>query len=132
MAQAEAETALAQFLDKLAEGEYSDAAELFGGSYEELRYLNPRVPENDFQTLWRNGCQINGFQCLPLLRVIEAEETNSGEYLFTVELKDESGDTYEQGPCCGSSDNQTISRFEFQVIQSNGNFLVVNMPPFLP
>lgn len=132
IAQKKAQLALTQFLEKLADGEYADAVELYGGSYEELRDMNPLVPENDLHSLWKNGCQLNGFQCLPLLRVIDVQEIKPEAFLFTVELDDGSGKTYEQGSCCGGSDDQRKTHFDFRVIHSDGGFLVCDMPPYLP
>jgi hypothetical protein len=131
-ARIQAQESLDQFLACLAEGEYSRAAELYGGSYENLQSMNPSIAADDYSALWKNGCQLNGIQCLPLLNVVEAQETKAGEFLFIVELQAASGETYERGVCCGSEDDQTTSLFDFRVVRSNGNYLVMDMPPYVP
>lgn len=130
--QEKAQAALTQFLEGLSEGMYAEAVKFYGGSYDHLRSMNPLVPADDFQALWQNGCQLNGLQCLPLLRVANVEESVLGEFLFTVELNDGSGQPFEQESCCGDSEGQPVSRFEFRVKRSNGDYLVVDMPPYLP
>ncbi len=127
-----AQSTLTQFLGLLASGEYAEASSLFGGSYEELWYMNPQVQKNDLGTLWQNGCRLNGYQCLPLLCVINVQENGPGEFIFTVELEDESGHTFEMGACCGSSDDETVTHFEFRVLQKNSDYFVLDMPPLLP
>jgi hypothetical protein len=66
----DAEATLVDYFQYLADGDYERADKLYGGSYESLQEMNPTVFPNDHISLWKNGCTINGYQCLPIRRVI--------------------------------------------------------------
>ena len=131
---AQAEAAVVAFFDHLSKGEYEQAATLYGADYEPLTYFNPNIPQEEHAALWRNACEVNGYQCLPVLRVIETEKFSLNEYMLTVEFRDESGQAFVFGPCCGA-DEQAIppeTQFEMFVIERQGDYLVTSLPVFVP
>lgn len=129
-----AEETLTGFFQFLAEGDYRQAADLYGGDYDVLRAMNPLVPADDYESLWRAGCTVNGFQCLPVLKVVEAEQVSEDEFLFTVEFAAVDGGIFVKGPCCGADESETEhrSQFEYHVIRSTGRYRVQETPIYTP
>ena len=129
-----ARQALASFFAELNAGRYDAVSYWYGGSYETLAGYNPEVDPDDHTTLWQNGCQINGLQCLTLRTVTFNERTNNGEYLFTVEFNTPEGELFVLEACCG--DNPTTPpqfQFEYRVVKGgNGEFRVLDMPVYVP
>src|SRR5690348_10767908 len=62
----QAQGALIKFLGSLYEKDYAQAASAFGGDYTQLRYWNPRINPTDTTSLWKNGCEVNGLNCLEI------------------------------------------------------------------
>lgn len=131
---AKAEQALITFFDHLSQGEYDQADAMYGASYEPLTYFNPSLPPEDHVALWRNGCEINGYQCLPILRIIRTEKFSLNEFMITVEFKGADGQAFVFGPCCGASeeDMPPESQFEMYVIERDGQYLVTSLPVYVP
>jgi len=129
-----AETALANFFQYLADSEYEKAAALYGGSYAGLQSVNPSLSPDDHAALWQNGCALNGYQCLPLLRVVSRQRLSENEFLFTVEFKGQDGKAFVFGPCCGASaeDMPPVSQFDYHVIYRDGDYFVQDEPVFVP
>ena len=129
-----AEESLTAFFQYLNDGDYQKAAELFGGSYESLESMNPLIPPEDREQLWQAGCSLNGLQCLPVLQVVNSEQTADNEYLFTVTFKKADGGILETGPCCGEDKNteQTSSSFLYHVIKDKNRFLISDLPVYIP
>ncbi|MCL4265606.1 MAG: DUF333 domain-containing protein [Anaerolineae bacterium] len=125
---------LLTFLDRLAAGEYAAAAELYGGSYEILEGYNPTVDPDDVASLWQNGCQVNGLQCLPVRIASFNEQTAVGETIFTVQFTAPDGSLFVREACC--RDAQTTPpefEFEFRVTQGeDGVYRVLDMPVYVP
>jgi len=131
---AQAEQALIAFFEHLSRGEYAQADALYGAGYEPLIYLNPAIPEDDHEALWRSACEVNGFQCLPVLRVIGTEKFSLNEYIITVEFRGSDGNPIVFGPCCGASeeDMPPESQFQMSAIENGGRYLVTSLPVFVP
>ena len=55
---------LTRFFSYLHDGLYTEAARLYGGSYQELAEMNSLIDPADYEALWENACKVNGFQCL--------------------------------------------------------------------
>jgi len=129
-----AQQALITFFDHLSKGEYAQADALYGSSYEPLTYLNPAIPEKDHIALWRSACEINGFQCLPVLRVIQTEKFSLNEYSIRVEFRGADGQPFVFGPCCGASEEvmPPEAQFEMFVIERDGKYLVTSLPVLVP
>lgn len=119
----------------LNEGEYSEAAELYGGSYEILRDNNPTLAPDDHQGLLRNACEINGFQCLRLNEILDLERVSSMEFLVTLNFITENGELFVRGPCCGASEEEEPPQSEFQfrvVLNEVGEYHVLDLPVYVP
>ncbi len=129
-----AEMALADFFQHLADGEYEQADSLYGGSYESLQSLNLEISPDDHAALWQYGCDLNGLQCLPLLRVVSRQRISVDEFIFTVEFEGADGKAFVFGPCCGASAEEMppVSRFEYHIRFVDGDYLVMNEPVFVP
>jgi hypothetical protein len=123
------------FFDYLRSGRYDDAAGLYGGSYEVLQGWNPSVEPADFTTLWRNGCSINGLNCLNTRSVQVAEQTATGEFVFLVEFSTREGELFVLGPCCGANETEQppVSVWPIRVAKGTDNqYRVMDMPSYSP
>ena len=127
--------ALVTFFDKLAAGRYAEAVDYYGGEYDILVGWNPDVAPNDYATLWRNGCSINGLNCLATRSVAAGGITSNEEYLFSVEFSTREGEQFVLGPCCGVTETEQPPRtfFDIRVVQGeDGRFRVIDLPPYTP
>lgn len=125
---------LKSFFERLSTGDYAGAAELYGGSYETLASWNPEIPASDTASLWQNGCQINGLNCLGV-RSAEPAGQEGDVFVFTVEFSNPDGSLFIQGPCCGADATQMppVSQFQVHVQKTpQGDFLVLDMPVYTP
>lgn len=130
----QARQALTSFFEALSQDRYSEAAALYGGSYEVLEGYNPEIDPDDHAALWQNGCQVNGLQCLAVRTAHFNEKTAGGEYIFTVEFSTSDNRLFERGPCCGEdAATPPQSQFEYRVVQGgDGQFLVLDLPVYVP
>lgn len=129
-----ASQALNRFFSELSNGNYAEAADLYGGSYEVLTNFNPDLEANDHVSLWKSGCQINGLQCLTTRTITFNQLLDSGEYVFTVEFNDPAGNQFVLEACCGEDPTTAPQfQFEYRVVKSgNGDFLVLDLPIYVP
>ncbi len=129
-----AETALREFFGALSAGNYEAAAALYGGSYEQLRAMNPASDPDDLAALWRAGCEVNGLVCLPVGQVIERAKVSETETLFTVEFRRDDGGLFSLGLCCGAEESAAAphTSFEFRVQTQNEFPLIEDMPVLNP
>lgn len=131
----QARVALAKFFDLLNAGEYHAAAALYAGDYEVLRDNNPLVGPDGYAALLRNACEINGYQCLKLLRVVSEEQSSPAEFQFTVEFVNPDGSTFVRGQCCGAgeTDMPSQSQFPYTVRTTcQSDYHVMDMPVYVP
>ena len=127
--------ALFAFFDTLQAGDYAEAAQQFGGSYDVLTGYNPEVDPADVATLWRNGCSINGLNCLKARDLTLADRPAEGEYLFNVQFSTREGELFVLGPCCGVDKTQQppVSLFPIRVARGeDGRYRVMDLPPYTP
>lgn len=127
--------ALVSFLDNLHNGSYEEAAELYGGSYEIMMDHNPSIDPEKHVALLKNACTINGAACLEVKSAGLDRPVSAAEFLFKVDFLKDDGTLFVLGPCCGGNETDTPpqSLFIFRVIKdSNGKFLVMDMPPYMP
>ena len=129
-----ADQALRDFFEKLAFGEYESAVTHYAGSYETLVSFNPDLDADDHATLWQNGCQVNGLQCLTVRTATLKEAKGADGYIFTVEFNTNSGALFELGACCGEEPaTPSQSQFEYRVVEGeDGQFRVLDMPVYVP
>jgi heat shock protein HslJ len=116
---------LRTFLLHLSAGRYAEAATLYDGSYEVLHGWNPSISPDDHAALWEAGCTINGLQCLALDEVIEVQRVTATEYTVTVTLAETAGEHFVH-PVNGQE------RFDFGLAVRDGQFLVRDLPPYVP
>lgn len=130
-----AKAVLIVFFDQLQAGDYELAVDLYGGSYDVLAGFNPDIDPNDFASLWRNGCSINGLRCLKTRSVTLAEQPSAEEYIFDVEFSTREGELFVLGPCCGVTETEqpSVSNFQVHVAKGDdGHFRVSDLPPYTP
>ena len=130
----EVQDALVNFLTQLHTKNYAEAVPLYGGEYEQLYVFNPEIDPNDKVALWTWACDNQLLQCLEVRSTI-FKELVGDSYSFQVEFNNPDGSLFVLGPCCGANETETppVSQFEFTVSRnSEGKFLVVNMPPYVP
>ncbi len=120
---------VSDFFNALNKGEYEEAAELYGGSYEALISMNPDLDPNDHAALWKNACEVNGFQCLSVRQISFRRETKEGEYVFAVTFNAADGSLFVQQ----AEDGLSVSEFEYRVLEgADGVWRVMDLPPYVP
>jgi hypothetical protein len=129
-----ARQALLAYFTALNEGRYAEAAGYYGGSYEILTGYNPDVPLEDHETLLEAGCRYNGLQCLKVREILNAEQISPNEFSFTVQFANPDGSLFQRDPCCGEDPAQSPpeSQFPYTVIKSGEEFLVLELPVYVP
>jgi len=126
---------LVQFFDHLNAGSYEEAVNLYGGDYQLLVDQNPETDPSDYALLMKNACMYNGFQCLKIKLAGIEYKPSPDEYVFGVQFQNEDGSVFVLGPCCGASETEQlpVSFFEIRVMKNTeGEFLVLDMPPYMP
>lgn len=127
-----AQKALEDFLNALNSGDFILGAKLYGGETELLETWNPDI-HNDLPKWLERGCAQNGLQCLPIRSILYRGPDTRGGYQFLVEFTAPDGNLFHQGPCCGDeSEGPFPASFTFAVLKSESNWLVMDLPPYLP
>ena len=130
----EAQDTLIKFFDLLNAKQYADADTLYGGDYEQLKIFSSDTNPSDHAKLWADACQLAGLQCLKV-RSATFENPQGDTYIFQVEFSNPDGSLFVLGPCCGSNatDMPPVSQYEYHVTRNtNGKFLVMELPPYVP
>lgn len=122
-----AENTLIKYFNLLNEKKYKEATQYHGSGYEYIQEWNPSLSLNDYSKLLKNGCEINGLQCLKIKEVIEREQISPTKFKFTVKFIEETGFDFKAGPCCPLK-----VTFDFYVEKSNNNYIVTTQPIFTP
>ena len=120
----QAREALQAYFDLLHDGRYAEAVSYYGGDYEVLKEWNPPVDRNDHATLFKSGCEVNGLQCLAIKVIDSEQEISAGEYRFTIEFVADDGGTFAREP--------SVERFDYTVKKADGQFLVQELPVYVP
>lgn len=132
---AQARSALINFHEYLHQGEYDQAAELYGGSYDVLLGYNPTLSEDDKAALLQAACEFNGFICLEILSAELMAGNDGTEIVFKVKFANPDGSEFVLGPCCGASEEEMppVSTFTAHVLcEDDGSCLVMDLPPYVP
>jgi len=130
----EAYDVLVDFLTLLHTGNYADAVPLYGGPYEQLQVFNPEIDPNEYITLWAWACDHQLLQCLEV-RSATFQKLVGDTYVFQVEFSNPDSTLFVLGPCCGANETEMppVSQFEYMVTRnSNGKFVVMDLPPYVP
>lgn len=124
---------LMAYFKALHEERYGQAAEMYGGSYDDLRYMNPNIDPNDHAALWAQGCQVNGMHCFPV-RAATFKAQDGDTFIYTIEFTDREGGRFILGPCCGATETEMppVHQFEYRVVHQNGKYLVIDPPVLVP
>ena len=125
---------LLDFFDLLHAGEYEQASHLYGGSYETLMYLNPSIYPKDKEAYFKNGCEINGLQCLRVSEAVLQEPVLPHEFRFIVEFKIDDGTRFVLRPCCGATETEMPPKWQFPytVKRVGDHFRVMELPLLMP
>jgi hypothetical protein len=125
---------LIEFFDHLANDEYEQAVDLYGGDYQQLLIFNPDIDPANKSELWRLGCRFGGLQCLPIASA--ALRWQSGDTLtFAVEFRNLDGSLFILGPCCGSTATEMPPRSQFEIRvrrTPQGTHVVMDLPVYVP
>ncbi len=129
-----ARQALTTYFQLLYDGDYKEAAKYFGGSYDSLISMNPDLPTTDFAALLENGCTNNGLQCKLVREIIQEEQISPQVFKFTIEFNNDDGSLFTLGPCCGedATEQPLQSQFEYTVLKDSDQFLVQELPQYVP
>jgi hypothetical protein len=126
-----AREALLEFFLALRAGDYVLAAKRYGGPVNTLAAWNPDI--RDDLPLWlERACTQNGLQCLEARRVVYVGLDDAGNQRFVVEFSNPDGSLFEQGPCCGSEEGPVVSAFPYTMKYIEPNWLVLELPPYMP
>ncbi len=131
---AEAYDVLVSFLTLLNTKNYSDAAPLYGGDYEQLKVFNPQIDPSDKVALWVAVCDNQQLQCLAV-RSAAIKNVSGDSYIFQVEFSNPDGSLFVLGPCCGATETEmpAVSQFEYTVSRNaEHRYVVMNPPPYVP
>lgn len=126
---------LTEFFVHLNKAEFDQAAELYGGSYETLLEYNPSINPEDSESLFKAACFVNGFQCLPVRKVVLLEHPEPNDFILVAEfIKD--GQLFVRGQCCGGDagkESPPASQFLYRVRKDpDGTFSVLDLPVYVP
>lgn len=121
--------ALDDFLTYLHEGQYEEAAELYGGDYEMLEEYNPNVNPQNRSELLARYCTINGGMCLEP-KIMDLQTFSEDHFTGTVRFFYSDGDVYKVGPFAGEEGEPTIFEADYDVIKINDNYKVMQLPPY--
>lgn len=126
-----AEESLEEFFQALSSGNYERAADLYGGETAVLEGYNPDL-EGELAALLERACTLNGFQCLPVRSLTYIGSDVRGGCQFLVEFINPDGTLFRQGPCCGDETGLSTSSFLVSLIEQDGSWKVMNLPPYVP
>ena len=126
---------LEQYFAFLVNGQYDQAVNLYGGSYEWLIPNNPDIDPANKAALFEAGCRHNGLVCsLTIKDIVSAEQLSPEQIRFTVEFQNSDGSLFILGPCCGATEEEMppVSQFNYLVQKVDGAWLVMDLPVYVP
>ncbi len=129
-----ARESLVDYFNLLNKKQYDKAIKYHGSGYDYLRAWNPSLNRDDYAGLLKNGCEINGLQCLKVKEVLKQEQISPKEFRFVVQFANNDGSLFKREPCCGADEEQmpTKTDFEFIVKLINGKYIVATQPVYVP
>jgi len=113
------------FLGSLHDKDYSKAVTAFGGDYTILRNWNPDIAPTDLADLWKNGCELNGLECLEIRNLAFASQPDSDTINYNVWFSNADKITEFKDPQSGAS------FFKFTVKRIDGKLLVITPPVYV-
>lgn len=129
-----AQETLITYFNLLKEGEYEQAAGLYGGDYTQLTDNNPEIDPSDHAALLEAGCTRNGLQCLAVKNIANVAPLSPTDYRFTIEFQNQDGSLFALGPCCGADPEAfpPFTQFDFRVRKTDDRFVVLDLPVYVP
>ena len=125
-----ARAALAAYLDALHSRQYATAATYYSGSYELLTGYNPDIASDDHVQLLERACTANGFQCLSVAQIVPDRVISPTQFGFLVEFANADGTPFVFTPPPGAIGHPR-ARFQFTVVNEDGSFRVLELPPYV-
>jgi hypothetical protein len=127
----QAEVALQRYFSSLHEGDFTAAAELYGGSYDQLAAWNPDLHPDDHAALLQRGCLVNGLQCLPVMSIDSRQHSGLDTYEITIQLENPDGSVYTlTSTDAAAAGNREQSKFVYTVVRSGKGFVIRELPPY--
>jgi hypothetical protein len=98
-----------------------------------MRENNPDIPAEDVAALWEATCTRQTL-CLWVSRIVEENQVASDTFEFSVEFVWKDGTLFILGPCCGASEAEMPSKWQFKytVQKIDGEFLIMEGPVYIP
>jgi hypothetical protein len=133
---AEAYAVLQAYFKALNEGDYTQAAMMYGGEFDILREYNPEIDPENHAELFEAACGLNGFLCdLRFKNLVQAVYVSDETYKFLIELQTKNGLLFELGPCTENAPLEEcllVTQFEYTVQLTENQFRVTNLPVYMP
>ncbi len=126
-----AENALREFFAVLYAGDYVRGSELYGGDTQILQDWNPDI-QNDLPAWLERGCNQNGLVCLLPRSLTYTGPDADGALQFMIEFSNPDGTLFQRGPCCGEETGPIETSFLYRVMQQDGVWLALDLPPYVP
>lgn len=129
-----ARRALLRYFEILNQKNYDQVETIFGGDLQVLLEYNPDVRLDQVGKLFESACTINGFQCLAIKNILDEKKIDDFNFVFMVEFQTNEGDLFVLGPCCGATAQEMppVSQFPIRVSWKNGEYRVMDLPPYVP
>ena len=123
--------ALVSYFNLLNKKQYSDAVKYHGSGYDYLKNWNSGLglKSNDYESLIKNGCEVNGLQCLKIKMILNQQKISETDFKFIVQFENNDGTLFEQ---INEDENQSLTKadFEYIVRKTNNQFLVITQPVY--
>ena len=124
----QAQDTLAHYFTLLHEGQYAEAADLYGGTYDVLQAWNPTADPEDHAGLLEKGCTVNGLHCLPVRRIQALGSGSADGFPFRVEFENPDGSLF----VLDREGTSPQSAFDYTVLRTADGFTVQALPVYVP
>ncbi len=126
----QARNAVIAFFANLSTGNYTEAANHFGGEVSE--YARAQMPGETMDAYWGYLC--GSLWCLPVTEISDVKQVSESEYIFYVVFMLPDGTRFEIGACCGGDPAATppVWQFAYPVQKIDGVWKVMRGPLFTP
>jgi hypothetical protein len=130
----DAQESLFSYFEELTNGDYTAAADRYGGELEMLRDWNADIDPADLPALFEAACS-RQLQCLPVHSIVYARQVDENNFRFNLEFTNSDGSVFVLGPCCGASETEMppVSRFDCSVEKRGAeDYKVMCLPVYVP
>jgi hypothetical protein len=127
----QARNALLAFFTDLSDGNYAEAATVYGG--ETIEYAREMMPNETVGEYWEYICN-TVLWCLPVTDITDTQQVSDHEFVFYVVFMQPDGTRFELGACCGGDPAVTppVWQFAYPVKKVDGVWKVMRGPIFTP